>query len=196
MSLFITDTYNHNNHKVIISGPTGTVSGFLTSGLSLGANASYGTVMEKSQFQEKVKKLIHNIMPNSQKSIGVEFPVQQRKSWSESDLGDISISMKVVSLNGEDIKSKIKPLYGGVLPQLASNNAFSAPGGYSPNIGGRPTGTWALTVPGVITLTELVMTSVSTEFSKQLTKNGTPLYANVSVSFQLAEPISYDQFPL
>ena len=188
-------------NKIIISSPGIAVSGYLTQSISFDATASWSPIMEVSEFQKKINTFIQSIKKNSTSSSGIIYPIQERKSWTSSEMSPYNFNFFIIALRNEDnILKKVIDLSKGIFPITygkGNKKSFSAPNNYSANLSGKPSNTWKVTIGSKrrFTIPGLVMTNLKYEISNETLPNSQkPLYIKVDVTFDDVQPIGIDEF--
>lgn len=202
----------NKNAKVLIQLPgdgdikATTVIGFINEDFSIGASASYNTPFE-SAAQEQLSNLGQVGSGLVNKFLGIDLGTLSArtiegtlKSWTGSSHLEFSINLIFPSLSeGDDVRRSINPLFAAVLPSfkdIGLTKTINAPLGYRPDPTNRTAkNTVSLQIGTWFTLAnKLIITSVQPRYSKQPTANGSPLYAEVAISFSSNRVISYQEF--
>lgn len=186
--------------KIVISGPMGTVEGFITDEIALDAAAEhnaplYSAAQEHlSQAYDRLKAgfgaaggggVLPNISP-----VALE---QSVASWTGTSKPSFNLKMVFVAMHSgldgnapDDVRQSVMKLYRTVYPtgvSVGKATFLKAPLDYAPQ-GDRARGTITVAVGKWFRATGQIMKNVSFSFSKQSVQNGTPLYAHGSITFE------------
>lgn len=204
--------------NVSVTGPGLRFRGLMTSNVSIRAGNSFNTLLESS-FTESLSQSTNKIL-NSVKTVGaatgfetlqaIKLPPVTLKSlgqsvqfWVGSETPVFTIDVvKIATRPGQDIRSEIIQLYSSVFPEessqlgsTAANLFLRPPLGYTPeSFGKNATGTIAVQVGTWARFLNHIMKSVNFTFSKEVTRDGHPLYATGTIEFEHFRAIKYSEF--
>jgi len=187
-----------NNRIMITSEGNIPVTGYLKDNFTISGSSEWTPFMEQSGAQEKIKKYLQAIKVSNGKGLSVDFPIQSRKTWSKSSIGDFTFNFAILALNNsDDVMYKVKTLLNGVFPQQSgkgNGRRFYPPNGYSAELQRvNPIGTWKVILGDrYIVIENLIMTSLEYSISRQKLPSGKPLFVEVTVTFQTVEDVSVD----
>ncbi|TMP46318.1 hypothetical protein CWB96_00355 [Pseudoalteromonas citrea] len=180
--------------RVLIGTPKGTVSGFTTESVTLsGASQWEGKEAGHLEQLDEVARLAHSIgsvagMTTSQMSL--TSMASTRKHWLTSESPSIPLNFLIVAYkSGIDVRKKVATLLSTVYPagsaaSIAGVDLFlKAPNNYKFTGLNSASGLLSLKIGNWFDAQGLLMEDVSATFSKEITQDGTPLYAEISCTF-------------
>jgi hypothetical protein len=135
------------------------------------------------------------------KPISLRTLDQGVSTWKMSEPLQITVSFIVLALaESDDITGQVLPLYKGVYPEISENGyLLTPPNKYTPkNVTQRvtqdiPDGTFSVAISSWFEGHGFIMDNLNLEFSKETIENGSPLYAEGSVTFKTFRPITYSE---
>lgn len=184
------------------SGGSGSIVGFITDDMEVSGEASFNTPFETTMDKQSTQLNVITTAANSW--FGLKMPQMQLKSraqtvnmWVSSKRPSWTFTFIYVALReGESVINNVKFLIGACYPEVGSSmrSLMSAPNNYAVDLGGSPSGTFLLEYSSWFKAPELVLTNASASMSKEITPDGEPLYAKVSVTLEPYKMISSEDF--
>lgn len=189
------------NAKVILAHPTGgTFVGYRQEDFTLSLQAQYGAKFENAM-QEQSSTLNTGISALNNWSGGLfNIPnvnltnqAQTLYEWNASQRPPIPIQLTIVrhSLSETPVTQVAKNLLKHLLPRKGVGDLLKAPGEYNAGMG---TGMWTVQVGQYFKATQLVLTQGNAAFAPVDVSDGTPLYANLSLTFEPYKLPTEDEF--
>ena len=204
--------------NVLVTGPGLRFRGIMTNNVTIRAGNSLNTLLESS-FTESLSQNINKLL-SSAKSLGnltgsetlqsIKLPSLTLKSlaqsvqfWVGSETPVFTIEViKVATKPGQDIRAEVVPLYASVFPERSSQLGSTGsqlflrpPLGYTPESFGRnAVGTIAVQIGNWARFINHIMKSVNFTFSKEVTRDGFPLYATGTFEFEHFRAITFSEF--
>lgn len=197
----------NENLKVIIAGAKlGRISGFLAGDISFQGSNNFNDPFT-SQAQQSLNALVGKGQGVYSMVTGSEFTAftaqllqQSAYAWTGSDRFGFTLPLLFVAKRQSDnttnqVLSLFKAVYPNATKITSKGSIIQPPLDYLPvaNDGQSSRGTMVVTIGTWFQATMLIGKSVQARFSKEPTQNGTPLYAEVHMSFETYRIISYDE---
>jgi len=202
---------NNQNTQILIniptSGETKMIKGFITDMLNINAQSSYTSPLE-SQAQQNLSNTLaalqglitstgaanQSLIPHFGRSLQQSVNV-----WTGSEKPVFDLRLAFVALRpGDDVMEMILDLYSAVYPTTES--AFKAdllnpPLGYIPRPDAKiAENTISIRVGRWFKAHGLNMRNVNFTPSKEVTENGSPLYAEGNITVEPFRMITYEEF--
>lgn len=199
MALTIDELISNKNAHVIIAGPGGNFRAFTSQEFSVGGGADYSSPFENNldQKAQTINAISAGIHSASGGSIDVPAVVLKSKAetkhiWSNSRRPSFSINLIFVRFRMSDpaVTTIVRDIVKSVYPR-GGDGLLQAPGGYNSTDGSN---TWTLSVGSYFRASKLVLTEASGSMSKEVVSDGTPLYAEVNVTFETYQLTTEDDF--
>jgi len=181
------------------------VQGWIAGDLQFGGSNSFSEPLA-SQQQESLNNMIAKFQGVLSTATGKSFEQpysalvfeNSNYVWSGSDRPKFTVPMFFVALRpGDDVRANVLTLFKGVFPSASDEGKgrfMSPPLGYLPSIKGTDAkGTVQVTIGKWFQANNLVMRSVEPRFSKETVANGTPLYVELSITFEAYRVMSYNE---
>jgi hypothetical protein len=172
--------------SVLKEGESGVVSGFTSQGFSLTGSASWEGKPVGTSGDGAMNMITTglNSMGTSIAQGSMTTRAATVRRWVSSEPAAFQIEFILVAYRqGMDIRKDVGKLFRCVYPDGSGLLGFGmmAPMGYTPSAGSAQN-TATLKVGKWFRADGLLVDDVSAEFSREVTQDGYPLYANVSVS--------------
>jgi hypothetical protein len=156
--------------------------------------------------QGAVQKMLENIKANAGNVLDLPMNLPSPKtaqqtvsSWSSTEKLSFTLHVSFISLrDGDDVRMMVSPIYKAVYPVFDAGvdqkaSFMYAPLKYQP-LGLRARNTMTVQIGKWFRGSGFIMKSVSFEFSKEVLKNGSPMYAEGQIEFEHYRIISYSEF--
>lgn len=203
--LDINNLITNPNAQVIVAIPgVGSVVGYVQDGISLGGGNEFNKPLDSGAL-DSANSLINKgiaiggvARKKKMSFVILKSPAQTLLAWTGSQKPQFNIPLTFVALDSaDDPRDKVKMLYqtvyptfGGKIGKLNVKSIMQAPLGYT----GQPgKGTITVQIGKWFRAPNQLMVSVDFKFSKEVTRNGFPLYAEGSISFQPYRDIEYSE---
>ena len=183
------------------------VSGFIASEIGLAGGNSYTSPFEDS---DKVKQLMKGIKfakgmmgmlgGDAGGDVAVLSKSQTMLFYSGSQKPSFSVEAVFITTDSSDKKhtalAKVKSVMSLVYPTAVNGGeVLEAPMGYMPSLNPRDTkGTVTLRVGNWFKARWLVVKDANFTMSKEITKDGTPLYATGTITLEPYRTITYKEY--
>ena len=191
---------NSNPHaKVFLAHPTaGTYEGFVQEEFSIGGQAQYSNPFSAGMGD---KGVMANAMGSEisaatgglvdMPTISLKTKEQTRHQWTNSDRPSIPINITLVrySMSQPSVTSIAKNITKTVYPK--GTGLLQPPGGYEASSG---SGTWAIKVGEYFKADKLLLLTFNTSYSQQKVSDGSPLFCNLSLTFEPYMVINEDDY--
>jgi len=170
------------------------IKGIISTDFDIKGSANYTSIWDLSG-QKKLKlklSMVTSIV--GMKPIHLKDLKQTIDFWEDSSRPSFNIEFAIIAVHTNDnVMAKTKRLFRLVYPIRTGAFTISPPLNYN----GSPDnfkllGTITIQIGRRFFLTNMIATDVSTTYSKEITSNGTPLMAKVSLGFHPYRDLAYD----
>lgn len=177
--------------KLYIVTPNDSITGFLTEAVTVAGAAQWeGKQPGHLESADEISRTAHSALSlfgMAPSQMSMTSIASTRKHWLSSESPSIPINFLIVAYkDGMDVRQKVAALLKTVYPSgpaasIAGVDLFlSAPNNYKFTGLDSASGLISLKIGRWFQAKNLLMEDVSATFSKQVTQNGYPLYAEVS----------------
>jgi hypothetical protein len=181
--------WGNPNAKVTLAGPVGTFEGFRQQEFSIGGQAEYSNPFAASM-QDKglMAGAIASTVSNATGGL-VDLPIvtlrnkeQTRHHWTNSQRPSIPVNLTLVrfSLKAPSVSQVSAQILSCLYPK-GGGGLLNPPGGYDAKSGG---GTWTVQIGTYFRAPLLLLINGQASFSPTSVQDGSPLYANLSLTFE------------
>ena len=182
--------------------PKNTVKGFLRNDFNFTITSRYQSAFDQGALGD-ISGAVNAGTSVANGALGTNIQNMQGKcldltvaNWLGTDKPTFSITMLFVSYKPEiNVINEVKKLMKGVLPFKGMGNwSLNAPLKYAPKGAAGASGCWTVRIGNWFVGPFMIMTSVAPTYSKEVVKDGQPLYADVAVTFEPYRLIDAKEF--
>lgn len=191
--------------KVLISGiERRSITAFNTNDLSLSGSNDFTSLFDSAaldrgaSFLERAKALSPNFVKEGLSGFSLRTVHNSLYSWTGSSRPPINLQLIFIATRrGDDVRKPTVAIMKSVLPtaiDIEGALTLVAPLGYQASGNLTASGVVAIKMGNWFQATNLIVRSAEFTYSKEVTSNGTPLFATGSMTLEPFRVITYEEY--